>query len=94
MSDYLLTEQEAQEYLSEKNDSDPEQPDIGPAWEHMWFQEYESDRFPDDLSPYGPEAYGAYWEKWLAEIIRPPPPGYYYIQKDAILAKHDARNSE
>ena len=38
MSDYLLTEQEAQEYLSENNDSDPEQPDIGPAWEHMWFR--------------------------------------------------------
>ena len=48
----------------------------------MKIKEYDSDRFPADLSPYGPEAYGAYWEKWLAEVIRPPLPGYYYMQNE------------
>ena len=56
----------------------------------MKIKEYDSDRFPADLSPYGPEAYGAYWEKWLAEVIRPPLPGYYYMQNEAILAKRDS----
>ena len=59
MSDYLLTEQEAQEFLSDDDNEDHYQSDTGPAWEHMWFYEYESDRIPADLSPYGPEAYGA-----------------------------------
>ena len=54
MSDYLLTEQEVQDYLSDNDNEDQEQPDIGPPWEHMWFYKYESDRFPTDLSPYGP----------------------------------------
>ena len=60
----------------------------------MKIKEYDSDRFPADLSPYGPEAYGAYWEKWLAEVIRPPLPGYYYMQNEAILTRRDSRNSE
>ena len=94
ISDYLLTDQEAQVYLSEYEEEGQEQPERGPAWERIWFSEYDSDRFPADLSPYGPETYGAYWEKWLAEVIRPPPPGHYDMQNEAILAKRDARDSE
>ena len=80
MSDYLLTEHQAQIYMSEEDDIE-EEPENGPSWEHIWFHGQESDAFPADLRPYGPEAYGAYWEQWLAEIIRPPPPGYHYQQK-------------
>ena len=80
--------------MSGDDESDPEQLEDGPSWEHIWFHGRESEQFPADLRSYGPEAYGAYWEKWLAEVIRPPPPGYYYIQNDAILSKYDARNSE
>ena len=79
VSDYMLTEQEAQAYFSADENENPE-PDQGPAWERMWFSELESDQYPADLSHYGPEAYGAFWETWLAELHQPPPPDYYHIQ--------------
>ena len=92
MSDYLLTEREAQAFLSEDEETPgtPEQAEAGPAWEHMWFAGYDSGRFPRNLQLYGPEAYGAYWEKWLEELSLPPPPGYYYMQNEAILSMQDA----
>ena len=80
-------------YMSEEDDSESEEPEYGPSWEHIWFQGQESDAFPADLRSYGPDAYGAYWEQWLAEVIRPPPPGYYCSQNEAIIRKYDSRVS-
>ena len=80
ISDYILTEQEAQAYFSADENEGLNEPDQGPSWEGMWFSELESDRYPADLRPYGPEAYEAFWETWLAELQQPPPPDYYYSQ--------------
>ena len=60
ISDYILTEQEEQAYFSADENESLAEPDQGPAWERMWFSDLDSDRYPADLSPYGPEAYGAY----------------------------------
>ena len=47
MSNYLLTEQEAQAYDSEEPEAENEEP--GPAWEHMWFKDLESHDWPWNL---------------------------------------------
>ena len=88
MSNYLLTEQEAHAVNSEESDVEAEP---GPAWEHRWFQDSASYEYPVNLAPYGPEAYGAYWERWLAEIIAPPPADYYQQNAASVLAQYDSR---
>ena len=89
MSNYLLNEQEAQEFFSEESEGENNEP--GPSWEHMWFQDHASHDYPPNLVTYGPEAYGAYWERWLAEIIAPPPADYYHPNAAAVLAQYDQR---
>ena len=77
LSDHLLTEQEEAAFFSD--DEEQQGPDRGPSWETAWFYGFESDQYPADLRPYGPEAYEAYCEAWLEEVQRPPPQDYYYI---------------
>ena len=62
-----------------------QEPEKGPSWKTIWFSELDSYSYPADLWPYGPGAYEAYWEAWLAEVQQPPPQDYYYIQNEEIL---------
>ena len=87
MSDYIFNEQEAQAYFSDEGEETGYY-EPGPSWEHMWFQDHETHDYPWNLEPYGPEAYGAYWERWLEEVIAPPPADYYYRNAAAVLAKY------
>ena len=90
LSDYLLTEQEAQACNCEESEEEAE---YGPTWEHMCFQDNATYEYPDNLLPYGPEAYGAYWERWLAEVIAPPPYDYYQQNAAAVIAQYDKRRA-
>ena len=90
MSNYLLTEQEAQAFNSEESEEEAE---YGPAWEHVRFQENASYEYPENLAPYGPEAYVAYWERWLAEIIAPPPADYYQQNAASVVVQYDKRRA-
>ena len=81
VSDYLLTEEKELDFFSEEeNTPGPEQ---GPTWEQIWFAECDANWYPADLRSYGPKAYEMYWEKWLADVIQPPPPDYYYTDRFA-----------
>ena len=88
LSDYILNDQEAQAYFSDEAEDDLEYFEQGPSWEHMWFQGRESLDYPRNLRPYGPEAYGAFWESWLEEVIAPPPADYYHRNAAAVLADY------
>ena len=90
ISDYILTEQEAHEFYSEEPEEEEE---YGPAWEHIWFQDNAIYEYPHNLLPYGPEAYGAYWERWLAEVITPPPQDYYQQNAASVIAQYDKRKA-
>ena len=90
VSDYLLNEQEAHEYFSDEAE-EAEYYEPGPSWEHIWFHDHASHGYPLNLAPYGPEAYGAYWERWLAEVIAPPPADYYHQHSAAALARYERR---
>ena len=56
LSDFLLTEQEEQEFHSDEEPG----PDRGPSWETSWLSDLDSSSYPADLRLYGPEAYDAF----------------------------------
>ena len=86
ISDFLLTEQETKEFLSEESDNDI---DNGPAWEQSDFKNMKSYEYPYNLQPYGPEAYGAFWEQWLEELAAPTPHDYYQQNAASINEVYD-----
>ena len=94
MSDYIFNDQEAQAYFSDDEEEDLEYFEQGPSWEHMWFQGRETHDYPWNLAPYGPEAYGAYWEQWLEEVIAPPPADYYYRNAAAICQRYKVQRRD
>ena len=86
----LLTTQEAKEFLSDGSDIEN---DIGPAWEHNEFANMKSYEYPYDLLPYGSEAYGAFWEQWLEELVAPTPHDYYQQNAASVIEAYDKRQS-
>ena len=86
LSDMLLTEQETKEFLSDESDID-----TGPAWEQSDFKDMKSYEYPYDLQPYGPEAYGAFWEQWLDELAAPTPHDYYQQNAVSVIEVYDKK---
>ena len=82
----LLTEQETREFLSDVSEDEP-----GPSWEQPDFINKASYEYPDNLQPYGPEAYGAYWEQWLDELVAPTPQDYYQQNAASVIAHYDMK---
>ena len=73
------------------SDESEEEAEYGPAWEHMSFDDRASYEYPHNLLPYGPEAYGAFWERWLEEVIAPPPQDYYQQNAASVIEHYDKR---
>ena len=90
ISDALLTEREMREFLSEESGEE----ESGPAWEQQGFAHKASYEYPHNLLPYGPEAYGAFWEKWLEELVTPPPQDYYQQNAASVIAHYDKRTAD
>ena len=89
LSDVLLTEQETREFLSEESEEE-----TGPAWEQADFTNKASYEYPHNLLPYGPEAYGAFWEQWLDELVAPTPHDYYQQNAASVIAHYDKRHAD
>ena len=86
LSDMLLTEQEIREFLSDESEEE-----TGPSWEQPDFINKASYEYPYNLQPYGPEAYGAFWEQWLDELVAPTPQDYYQQNAASVIAQYDKR---
>ena len=89
LSDMLLTEQETREFLSDESEEE-----TGPAWEQPDFINKASYEYPYNLQPYGPEAYGAFWEQWLDELVAPTPHDYYQQNAASVIAHYDKRYAD
>ena len=89
LSDILLTEQEIREFLSEESEAE-----TGPAWEQPDFINKASYEYPHNLQPYGPEAYGAFWEQWLDELVAPTPYDYYQQNAASVIAHYDKKYAD
>ena len=91
ISDFLLNEQETREFLAQDEESDTIE---GPAWEHNDFIDKKSYEYPYNLQPYGPEAYGAFWEQWLEELTAPTPHDYYQRNAASVIEEYDKRRDK
>ena len=78
------------EFLSEESGEE----ESGPAWEQQGFEHKASYEYPHNLLPYGPEAYGAFWEKWLEELVTPPPHDYYQQNAASVIEQYDKRTAD
>ena len=91
ISDFPLNEQETKEFLAQDEESDNME---GPAWEQNDFQDKKSYEYPQNLQPYGPEAYGAFWEQWLEELTAPTPHDYYQQNAASVIEEYDKKHDK